>query len=71
VVGYAAGGTGDFIARVVGNKLGEKFGRTVVAENRAGASGPVGGQFVANAVPDGYTILCGQTQEIAINPYFL
>ena len=71
VVGYAPGGTGDFIARLVGNKLGEKFGRTVVVENRAGASGLIGAQFVANAAPDGYNILCGQTPEIAINPYFL
>src|SRR5690242_21063001 len=71
VVGYAPGGTGDFIARLVGNKLGEKFGRTVVVENRSGASGLIGAQFVVNATPDGYTILGGQTPEIAINPYFL
>jgi tripartite-type tricarboxylate transporter receptor subunit TctC len=69
VVGYAPGGTGDF-ARLVGNELGEKFGSTVVVENRAGASGLIGARFVANAAPDGYTILCGQTPEIAINPYF-
>jgi tripartite-type tricarboxylate transporter receptor subunit TctC len=71
VVGYAPGGTGDFIARLVGNKLGEKFGRTVVVENRAGASGAIAAQFVANAAPDGYTILAGQTPEIAINPHFM
>jgi tripartite-type tricarboxylate transporter receptor subunit TctC len=71
VVGYAPGGTGDFIARIVGNKLGEKFGRTVVIENRAGASGLIAAQFVVNSAPDGYTILAGQTPEIAINPHFL
>ena len=71
VVGYAPGGTGDFIARIVGNKLAEKFNRTVVVENRAGASGLIAAQFVVNAAPDGYTILAGQTPEIAINPYFL
>jgi tripartite-type tricarboxylate transporter receptor subunit TctC len=71
VVGYAPGGTGDFIARVIGNKLSEKFGRTVVVENRAGASGLIAAQGVANAAPDGYTILAGQTPEIAINPTFL
>jgi len=71
VVGYAPGGTGDFIARLIGNKLGEKFGRTVVVENRAGASGLIAAQGVANAAPDGYTILAGQTPEIAINPTFL
>jgi tripartite-type tricarboxylate transporter receptor subunit TctC len=71
VVGYAPGGTGDFIARLVGNKLSEKFGRTVVVENRGGASGLIAAQFVAKATPDGYTILAGQTPEIAINPTFL
>ncbi len=71
VVGYAPGGTGDFIARIVGNKLAEKYGRTVVVENRAGASGAIAAQFVANAAPDGYTILAGQTPEMAINPYFM
>jgi len=71
VVGYAPGGTGDFIARIVGNKLAEKFNRTVVVENRTGASGLIGAQFVVKAAPDGYTILAGQTPEIAINPYFL
>ena len=71
VVGYAPGGTGDFIARVVGAKLSEKFGRAVVVENRAGASGLIAAQFVAKSAPDGYTILVGQTPEIAINPSFL
>ncbi|HEY1541311.1 MAG TPA: tripartite tricarboxylate transporter substrate binding protein [Xanthobacteraceae bacterium] len=71
IVGYAPGGTGDFIARLIGNKLSEKFGRTVIVENRGGASGLIGAQLVAKAAPDGYTILCGQTPEIAINPTFL
>jgi tripartite-type tricarboxylate transporter receptor subunit TctC len=71
VVGYAPGGTGDFVARIVGAKLSEKFGRPVVVENRAGASGLIAAQYVAKAAPDGYTILAGQTPEIAINPSFL
>jgi tripartite-type tricarboxylate transporter receptor subunit TctC len=71
IVGYAPGGTGDFIARLVGHKLSEKFGRSVIVENRGGASGLIGAQLVAKASPDGYTILCGQTPEIAINPTFL
>jgi tripartite-type tricarboxylate transporter receptor subunit TctC len=71
VVGYAPGGTGDFIARIVDNKLAEKLNRTVVVENRAGASGAIAAQFVANAAPDGHTILAGQTPEMAINPHFL
>jgi tripartite-type tricarboxylate transporter receptor subunit TctC len=71
VVGYAPGGTGDFVARLVGNKLAEKFGRNVVVENRAGASGLIAAQSVANAGADGYTLLAGQTPEIAINPHWL
>jgi tripartite-type tricarboxylate transporter receptor subunit TctC len=71
VVGYAPGGTGDFIARIIGAKLAEKFGRSVVVENRAGASGLIAAQYVAKSAPDGYTILAGQTAEIAINPLFL
>ena len=71
VVGYAPGGTGDFVARLIGNKLGEKFGRTVVVENKSGASGLIAAQSVANATPDGYTLLAGQTPEIAINPHWL
>jgi len=71
VVGYAPGGTGDFIARLVGAKLSEKFSRPVVVENRGGASGLIAAQYVAKAAPDGYTILLGQTPEIAINPSFL
>jgi tripartite-type tricarboxylate transporter receptor subunit TctC len=71
VVGYAPGGTGDFISRIVGNKLAEKFNRTVVVENRSGASGAIAAQFVVNAKPDGYTILGGQTPEMAINPHFM
>lgn len=71
VVGYAPGGTGDFVARLVGNKLSEKFGRSVVVENRAGASGLIAAQSVAKAAPDGHMILAGQTPEIAINPHWL
>ena len=71
IVGYAPGGTGDFIARVIAAKLTDKFGRTVVVENRAGASGLIAAQYVVKAAPDGYTILVGQTPEIAINPAFL
>jgi tripartite-type tricarboxylate transporter receptor subunit TctC len=71
VVGYSPGGTGDFIGRILGAKLSEKFGRTVVVENRAGASGLIAAQYVAKAAPDGYTILVGQTPEIAVNPHFL
>jgi tripartite-type tricarboxylate transporter receptor subunit TctC len=57
IVGFAPGGTIDAIARVVAPKLGEKLGQTVVVENKPGAAGNIGMQLVAEAEPDGYTIL--------------
>ena len=56
VVGYAAGGTTDVIARLVGQKLGEGLGQTVVVENRAGANSNLGAEAVARAPADGYTV---------------
>lgn len=56
VVPFTPGGSTDGMARVTAGKLQEKLGQTFVVENRAGANGAVGGQFVANAAPDGYTL---------------
>jgi len=67
IVAYSPGGTGDVIARIVSEKLGEMLHQSVVVENRAGASGAIGARYVAGAAPDGYTLLVGQTAEIAIN----
>jgi tripartite-type tricarboxylate transporter receptor subunit TctC len=71
LVGYAPGGTGDIVARLVAAKLQASFGQTVVVENRAGASGTLAAQSLVNAPPDGYTLMAAQTPEIAINPYFM
>ena len=71
VVGYAPGGTGDFVARLLSVRLTAVFGQSVVVENRAGASGAIAAQSVASAAPDGHTLLVGQTPEIAINPHWL
>ena len=67
IVCYAPGGTGDVFARVVSEKLGTALGQSIVVENRPGAGGMIGTQMVAKAAPDGYTLLLGQTGEIAIN----
>jgi tripartite-type tricarboxylate transporter receptor subunit TctC len=71
VVGYAAGGTGDVVARIIGQKLSDALGQSVVVENRAGASGGLAAGGVARAEPDGHTILVGQSAEIAINPHLM
>jgi tripartite-type tricarboxylate transporter receptor subunit TctC len=71
IVAYAAGGTGDIVARSVADKLGAALGQSVVVENRAGASGALGAHSVTSASPDGYTLLLGQTAEVAINQHWL
>src|SRR5215475_11971391 len=71
IVAYAAGGTGDIVARSVSDKLAIALGQSVVVENRAGASGAIGTHSVTTAAPDGYTLLVGQTGEIAVNQHWL
>lgn len=67
VVPFAAGGTTDVLARVIGSKLGPALGTSVVVENKPGAGGNIGSDFVAKAAPDGYTILGGTISSHAIN----
>lgn len=69
VVPYAAGGTTDLIARRLGERLGRELGQTVVVENRPGASTNVGASAVANAKPDGHTLLLGSIFQL-LNPAF-
>jgi tripartite-type tricarboxylate transporter receptor subunit TctC len=68
VVGFAAGGPNDIIARVLGEGLSARWGQPVVVENVPGAGGNVGGDRVAKAAPDGYTLLLANTPQITINP---
>jgi tripartite-type tricarboxylate transporter receptor subunit TctC len=69
-VAYAAGGTGDIVARVLADKLSGVLGQSVVVENRPGASGALGTKAVIGAAPDGHTLLVGQTGEIAVNQHW-
>ena len=57
VVPFATGGASDIVGRVVGQKLGEMWGQTVVVDNRAGGSGMIGTELVARSAPDGYVLL--------------
>ncbi len=57
VVPYAAGGTSDILARQIGPKLTEAWGQPVIVENKPGANGNVGAEFVSKSAPDGYTLL--------------
>jgi len=68
VVPYAAGGTYDIYARVIGQKLTEVWGQPVVIENRVGANAIIGTDLVAKSAPDGYTVMMGGIGPHGINP---
>ncbi len=68
VVPFAAGGTSDILARAIGPKLTEAWGQPVVVENKTGANGNVGAEYVVRSAPDGYTMLLSDVGAIAINP---
>ena len=67
VVPFPAGGTTDTLARLIGQKLGTALGQTIVVDNKGGAGGALGSTAVANAAPDGYTLLGGTISTHAIN----
>jgi tripartite-type tricarboxylate transporter receptor subunit TctC len=67
IIPFAVGGSNDMVGRAIGKKLTEAWGQPVVAENRAGAGGIIGGSAVAAAPPDGYTLLL-VSSTFTINP---
>ncbi|OAF17546.1 Bug family tripartite tricarboxylate transporter substrate binding protein [Bradyrhizobium neotropicale] len=68
MVGFSAGGPVDVVARIVGDRLGNKLGQPFVVENRAGANGMIAAEVVAHADPDGQTILVCNSSTITLNP---
>lgn len=68
VVGFAPGASNDIIARTVGARLSELMGQQFIVDNRAGAAGTIGGDIVARAPPDGYTVLLATGAPNTIAP---
>jgi len=68
VVAFAAGGTTDFVARQIAEKAKASLGQSIVVENKPGANGAIGADFVAKAEPDGYTLFFSTAVALAINP---
>jgi tripartite-type tricarboxylate transporter receptor subunit TctC len=68
VVPFAPGGTSDILSRALGPHITTAWGQPVIVENRTGANGNVGADYVAKSAPDGYTMLLSDVGALAINP---
>src|SRR3954465_1841209 len=71
IIPFAPGGASDFVGRIMQPKLQELLGQPVVVENKPGAAGSIGMDFVAKSAPDGYPVFLGNIGSIAINPAVL
>lgn len=69
IVPFSAGGGVDSMARILAEKLRDSLEQSIVVQNKPGASGMLGAQYVASAKPDGYTLLLGSAGETSINPF--
>ena len=69
VVGFSAGGTTDFMARLLAERLRGPLGQTVIVENRTGANGAIGAEYVARSEPDGYTLYFTTAGVAVIYPH--
>lgn len=68
VVPFAPGGGNDILARLIAPKMGQALGQTIVIENKPGAGGNLGADYVAHAAPDGYTLVIASSQ-VTMNPF--
>jgi tripartite-type tricarboxylate transporter receptor subunit TctC len=68
VVGFTAGGITDFVARLLSERLHSSLGESVIVDNRPGANGAIGAEYVAKSEPDGYTLFFTTVGAGAINP---
>jgi len=68
IVPFPPGGATDLTGRFIAQKIGEAFGQQVIPDNRGGANGTIGLELAAKAPPDGYTLVIGQTGNLAISP---
>src|SRR5712675_514805 len=69
VIPFPPGNTMDIMTRLIGPKMTERVGQQIIVENRPGASGMLGLEFVARAAPDGYTIAAGQGGNLTVLPH--
>ncbi|HKD28260.1 MAG TPA: tripartite tricarboxylate transporter substrate-binding protein, partial [Xanthobacteraceae bacterium] len=68
IVAFAPGGTTDFVARLIADKAKGALGQNIVVENKPGANGAIGADYVAKSEPDGYTLFFSTAGAITINP---
>ena len=69
IIGFAPGGASDLVGRLIAPPLSEQLGKTFVIENRGGAGGTIGLDYVAKAPPDGYTLGLGSSGNLVMAPH--
>src|ERR1700675_1584201 len=68
IVAFAPGGTADFTARIIADRVQTILGQPIAVENKPGANGAIGAEYVAKSDPDGYTLFFTTVGAVAINP---